>query len=108
MDNQGWIQYPVEERRGYMGLYGDTWSSNHLCDWNVIQHLISLICIYSDSKNFIGSKMPDGIPVHLDEAEEGYNVGCEAGKRSGGVSIGGGGTVVKYNGRWCIAWGPHV
>ncbi len=44
-------------------------------------------------------------------AEEGYGIGCEAGKvlasspsgRRGWVDIRGGGIVVKHNGRWCIA-----
>jgi len=38
-----------------------------------------------------------------DIAEEGYDVGCEAGRYISGANLRGGGIVVKYNGRWCIA-----
>jgi len=41
--------------------------------------------------------------------DEGYGIGCRAGKLSSyGANIGGGGKVVKYNGRWCIADGPNI
>ena len=38
-----------------------------------------------------------------DIVEEGYDVGCEAGRYISGANLRGGGIVVKYNGRWCIA-----
>jgi len=38
-----------------------------------------------------------------DIVEEGYGIGCEAGRLSIGANIRGGGIVVRYKGRWCIA-----
>jgi len=44
-----------------------------------------------------------------DIVEEGYDVGCKAGKLTlHGANIGGGGKVVRYNGRWCIAKGVNI
>ena len=39
--------------------------------------------------------------------DEGYGIGCEAGKQNGVIRIRGG-EVVKYNGRWCIAEGVNI